>query len=421
MIQAAPSLPQSTGEIDTVLLTGATGFLGRYLALEWLERFAQAKGTLVCLVRASDDIEARKRLDDTFDTGDAALLRRYRDLAAAHLEVLAADKSLPSLGLPPHAWQRLTDTVDLIVDCAAAVNHILPYRQLFGPNVIGTAELLKIALTTKAKPVCFTSTVGLAVGLPPGTLSENTDIRQIISSRPVSDSYANGYANSKWAGEVLLADAHERCGLPVSVFRCGMILSAPCHAGQVNVSDMFTRLLFSLVATGIAPDSFYPAGLNGSRRRAHYDGMRVDFVAEAIAALGAQRVSGHRTFNMLNQVDDGIGFDTFVDWLIEAGYPIARVPGYGDWFQRFTAALQALPERQRRRSLLPLIGSYQRPMLAHRGDVVPATRFAAAVRDAGIAGGCIPGITKDMIVKYIADLHLLDILGDIQIRRPEFT
>ena len=39
----------------TVLLTGATGFLGRFLALEWLERLAPVGGKLICLVRAKDD------------------------------------------------------------------------------------------------------------------------------------------------------------------------------------------------------------------------------------------------------------------------------------------------------------------------------------------------------------------------------
>ena len=33
----------------------------------------------------------------------------------------------------------------------------------------------------------------------------------------------------------------------------------------------------------------------------------------------------------MNPYDDGIGMDEFVDWLIEAGYPIRRVDDYGDW------------------------------------------------------------------------------------------
>ena len=37
-LAAAPALAAPASEVRTVLLTGATGFLGRYLALDWLER-----------------------------------------------------------------------------------------------------------------------------------------------------------------------------------------------------------------------------------------------------------------------------------------------------------------------------------------------------------------------------------------------
>ena len=58
-LAAAPALPGPNSEIRTVLLTGATGFLGRYLALEWLERMHLVGGKVICLVRAKDDDEAR--------------------------------------------------------------------------------------------------------------------------------------------------------------------------------------------------------------------------------------------------------------------------------------------------------------------------------------------------------------------------
>ena len=113
----------------------------------------------------------------------------------------------------------------------------------------------------------------------------------ISATRKVDDSYANGYANSKWAGEVLLREAHDLCGLPVSVFRCDMILADTTYAGQLNLPDMFTRMMLSLVATGIAPRSFYELDADGNRQRAHYDGLPVEFIAEAISTLGAQRAS----------------------------------------------------------------------------------------------------------------------------------
>ena len=109
-----------------------------------------------------------RRLDATFDSGDPELLRHYRELAADHLEVIAGDKGDADLGLDQQTWQRLADTVDLIVDPAALVNHVLPYSELFGPNVVGTAELIRIALTTKIKPYIYVSTIGVGDQIEPG-------------------------------------------------------------------------------------------------------------------------------------------------------------------------------------------------------------------------------------------------------------
>jgi fatty acid CoA ligase FadD9 len=410
-LAAATSLPGPSHEVRTVLLTGATGFLGRYLALEWLERMSLVDGKVVCLVRAKDDETARERLDKTFGTGDRQLLRHYRELAADHLEVLAGDKGEPNLGLRQQDWQRLADTVDLIVDPAALVNHVLPYSQLFGPNALGTAELIRIALTTRLKPFTYVSTIGVGVGIEPGAFTEDADIRVISPTRQIDDSYANGYSNSKWAGEVLLRDAHDRFGLPVAVFRCDMILAETRYAGQLNVPDMFTRLMLSLVATGIAPGSFYELGAGGERQRAHYDGLPVDFIAEAISTLGAQVVDGFETYHVMNPYDDGVGLDEYVDWLIDAGYSIGRIPDYGAWLKRFETAIRALPEHQRQASLLPLLHNYQYPVAPIRGSMAPTDRFRAAVQDAKIGPDKdIPHVSAPIIVKYITDLQLLGLL-----------
>jgi fatty acid CoA ligase FadD9 len=51
-----------------------TGFLGRFLALEWLERLALVDGKLICVVGTKDDAAAGARPDKTFDSGDPELL-----------------------------------------------------------------------------------------------------------------------------------------------------------------------------------------------------------------------------------------------------------------------------------------------------------------------------------------------------------
>jgi len=410
-LTTAPTLPRSGAQVRTVLLTGATGFLGRFLALELLERLAPVGGKLICLVRAKDDTAARERLDKTFRSGDPALLAHFRHLAGEHLEVIVGDKGQANLGLDQQTWQRLADAVDMIVDPAALVNHVLPYSELFGPNVVGTAELIRIALTTKLKPYTYVSTVGVPMLAVPPFHEEDADVRVLNPSRPINDSYANGYNNSKWAAEVLLREAHDQCGLPVAVFRCDMILDDTRYAGQLNVPDVFTRTMLSVVATGIAPGSFYELDANGNRQRAHYDGLPVDFIAEAIASLGAGVENGYQTYHVLNPYDDGIGFDQFVDWLNEAGYPIQRIADYNDWLQRFETAMRALPERQRQHSVLPLLHYYQHPEKPLRGALATTERFHAAVQEAKVGPDKdIPHITAELIVKYITDLQLLGLL-----------
>ncbi|OCB37134.1 non-ribosomal peptide synthetase [Mycobacterium malmoense] len=411
----APALPGPSSEVRTVLLTGATGFLGRYLALQWLEQLELVDGKLICLVRAGSDEEARQRLETTFDTGDPKLLRYFQELAADHLEVVAGDKGAANLGLDERTWQRLADTVDLIVDSAALVNGVLPYRELFGPNVAGTAELIRVALTTKLKPYAYVSTSDVGRQIDPAVFTEDADIREISPIRKVDGSYANGYGNSKWAGEVLLREAHDLCGLPVSVFRSDMILSDTSYAGQFNLSDMFTRMVLSLVATGIAPRSFYQLNAEGNRQRSHFDALPVEFVAEAVTTLGAQVVEGFETYHVMNPHDDGIGIDEYVDWLIEAGYPIERIDDFGEWLRRFEVALRELPERQRKHSVLQMLqvpgyNQLQAPEPA-TGSFAPTDRFRAAVQEAKIgADNDIPHVSPPVIVKYVTDLQLVGLL-----------
>jgi fatty acid CoA ligase FadD9 len=451
-LATARALPRPTGEVRTVLLTGATGYLGRFLATEWLERLARTGGKLICIARGSDAAQARQRIEAALDT-DPGLIRRFRELAVDHLEVLAGDIGEPDLGLDQATWNRLARTVDLIVHPAAHVNHVLPYQQLFGANVVGTAELIRLAITAKIKPLDYVSTVAAAF-VGDDVIDEDSDVRLASPVRKLDDSYANGYATSKWAGEVLMREAHDVCGLPAAVFRCDMILADSRYAGQLNVPDMFTRLLLSLVATGIAPGSFYRFETDGfdtgdferggDRPRAHYDGLPVDFVAEAITELGLSATAGFATFNVVNPHDDGISLDRFVDWLIgdersgeeqtagdersgeeqtagdersgeeqtaAAGYSIERIDDYDEWVSRFETAMRALPDTQRQHSVLPVLDAYRHPAEAVRGSAVPATRFRAGVQDAAVgAEHDIPHLSAALIRKYATDLHGLGLL-----------
>ncbi|MGE0383366.1 MAG: carboxylic acid reductase [Gammaproteobacteria bacterium] len=404
LARASTLAPPHAGEPRTVLLTGANGFLGRFLCMAWLERLARSGGRLVCIARGVDDASARQRIAEALDSGDADLRSRFEALAAGRLEVLAGDIGEPRLGLREADWDRLAAEVDLIVHPAALVNHVLPYAQLFGPNVAGTAELIRLAISTRLKRFNDVSTIAVAGG-GAGRVDEDADIRLARPSRRVDDAgYATGYASSKWAAEVLLRDAHTRFGLPIAVFRSGMILPHTRYAGQFNAPDIFSRWLFSLVVTGIAPRSFYRASQDG--RRTHYEGLSVDFIADAIVGIGQRAITGFATYHVVNPHDDGVALDTFVDWAIEAGQPIRRIDDYADWRLRFETALRALPERQRQQSSLALLHQLREPAPVSDPAAVSAQRFESAVRELGLGeAGVIPHLSAGFIRKYLDDLR----------------
>ncbi|CDO06209.1 oxidoreductase [Mycolicibacterium cosmeticum] len=407
-LAAAPSALPVTDHVRTVLLTGANGYLGRFLTLEWLQRLAATGGRMIALVRGHDAESAWRRLTQVFES-DPAMAQEFRVLAADHLEVVPGDIGEPNLGLDHATWQRLAHEVDLVVHPAALVNHVLPYGQLFGPNVVGTAEVIRLAISHRIKPVTYLSTVAVAMTVP--DFVEDGDIRVVSAERSLDDGYANGYANSKWAGEVLLREAHDLCGLPVSVFRSDLILAHSRFRGQVNIPDAFTRLLISVVATGLAPRTFYAEDGSGERPRAHFDGLPADFVADAITTLGGHSLDGFRSYDVMNPHDDGISLDVIVDWLIGAGVAITRVDDHSEWVRRFEGALRALPEQQRQRSALALLDAYRQPERPLRGAVAPTAVFHEAVRAAKIGPSHdIPHITEDLIRKYLTDLTRLDVL-----------
>jgi fatty acid CoA ligase FadD9 len=405
ILAATSGLPVPAETINTVLLTGSTGFLGRFQALAWLERMAKTGGRLILIARGANPEQARQRIEEALQS-DPALLAHFRALAADHLEVVPGDLGLPNLGLDDATWARLAETVDLIAHTAAHVNHVLPYTQLFTANVAGTAELVRLALTSRRKHFDYVSTLGV-IALAGGSVDEDCDIREVIPSCEIGDDYANGYNISKWACEVLLREAHDLCGLPVSVFRPGMILAHSRYAGQLNVPDMFTRLLYSLAVTGVAPATFYAEDLSGGRPVSRYEGIGVDFLADSITAIGLGNKSGFHSYNLANPDDDGVSLDSFVDWMIKAGCNIERIDSYRKWLTRFETAMNALPEKKRQQSMLAIMGPYRHPQAAVAKSFLPVQRFRSAAEAAGYP---IPRLSGALIRKYVADLRHLELL-----------
>ncbi len=367
-LRAAAALPAASGsgQVRSLLLTGANGFLGGRVALAWLERLASSGGRLVCLVRPSHTQSARERLDTRFAHLEPAMAARWRTLAEQHLEVVAGDIGEPRLGLDAATYERLAHGIEAIVHCAALVNHRLDYRHLRRPNVIGTAEVVRLALTERRKRIAMVSTIGVAPLEEPIRLD---------------GSYANGYFASKWACEQLLRSTHATTGLPVRLLRSGLVLPDRHLAGERNPDDILSRLIHSLLLTRLAPPGFRASGLP------------VDQLAQAIVALADGAPEGFRLLTLGGPADGAFPLEALVERIEAKGFPLERTASYGEWLERIEPALRRLPAAQRSLSLLDVLEAY-------RPATVPEAAAPAAAEPGAVA---VAGFPADYLAKICAE------------------
>ena len=407
LLEAGPTLPVKTGDPQTVFMTGANGFLGRIVALQWLEELASRGGTLICAIRGNDDEQARARLFEVFEGRDPRLEQHFTELAEKHLQVVAGDLSQKFLGLGESRFNEISDQVDRVVHVGALVNHRLGYEHLFGPNVAGTAEIVRMAITGSRKPVDFVSTQAVTYHLDNGV--GNEEDAPLLSQIELIDRYAMGYAASKWAGEHLLARAQEAFSIPINVLRGPMMLAHSSYVGVINVSDTFTRLLVSVVLTGQAPKSFYQLDGQGNRQKAHYEGLAGDVVAAAVVAVSRLNHSELKNFNISNfKLDDGCSLDSFVDAIESYGYDIHRVKDHADWINRFRERLQNLPDDQKQMSALNILGAFSSPSQPDRTGRA-CNNFKGLMPHLS-TGADLPSADEAFIHKCLNDLQFLGMI-----------
>jgi nucleoside-diphosphate-sugar epimerase len=138
-----------------ILLTGATGFLGK-------EILAQAMADphvteVVCLLHrdpaGGSHHGSGRRVDHPGERGPR-LLRQLgiRGAAARRIRFLEGDVERPRLGLPAAEAARLRRTLTHVVHCAASVAFDQSYDSLFRANVVGSRNALGLSLDLQRAP-----------------------------------------------------------------------------------------------------------------------------------------------------------------------------------------------------------------------------------------------------------------------------
>jgi amino acid adenylation domain-containing protein/thioester reductase-like protein len=180
-----------------ILLTGATGFLGRHL-LRLLVDDHRVQAVHCVAIRPHPDGSPRQ-------TGirDKKIVEYMGNL------------SEPLLGLKTSAFEKLAEHVDVIIHNGADVSFLKTYRSLRRPNVVSMRSLIEMAIP-RSIPIHFISTAGVA------HFSTQQPVHEVSlsSSLPQSeDATINGYASSKWVAEVLLEKAAQEHKLSAYIHR----------------------------------------------------------------------------------------------------------------------------------------------------------------------------------------------------------
>lgn len=198
----------------TILLTGATGFLGMDTLARLLELGAEGERgdeQIVVLVRAHDDAGTQERLK-------AVLARLYDEVphGAQRVSAVRGDLLERGLGLSAADRARLVGSVDRIIHCAASISFELPLHEARDINVRGVGRVVELAREIAAagtlRRFVHVSTAYVS-GRHSGVFGED-DLH-------VGQEFRNTYERSKNDAEQLLRAAED---LPLAIARPSIVV-----------------------------------------------------------------------------------------------------------------------------------------------------------------------------------------------------
>ena len=389
-LSRSPS-PSLVSEPANVLLTGATGFLGSFLLYELLQ---QTQANIYCLVRGQNLEQCQQKIQSQLET-----YQLWNEDFKIRIISLIGDLSQPLLGFTPEEFQLIAEKIDVIYHNGALVHLFQPYTALKPANVLGTQEILRLACKSKIKPVHFISSLSVAQSLDyvrDGVVKEEP----LKSDR--SNHLYNGYAESKWVAERLVAIAHKR-GLPVTIYRPGMVTGSS-QTGVSKTQDIFSKLLKSFVQLGKVPD--FDTVL--------WDLAPVDYVSKAVVYL-SQRESPGKIFHLLNP--QSLPISKIVDSMRKFGYALEQTT-YDDWRTELKNLIESTPEHPLSSLLLTFAERFSKEQLQVLQLTYDCQNTLAVLKNSSIS--CLPPDAK-LIHTYLAYFSDRGFLAPPKTDRAELT
>ncbi len=297
-----PDTANAETEISSILLTGATGFLGAFLLNELLE---QTEADIYCLVRAANAEVGMVKIQDNLKSYDL-----WKEQYSSRIMPVVGNLSQPRLGLSAEQFTRMAHKIDVIYHNGATLNFVYPYSALKPTNVLGTQEILRLACQFKLKPLHYVSTDAVFD-------SSSYYGKEVRESEPIlyTEAIDLGYTQSKWVAEKLVTIARNR-GLPVSIYRPPLI-AGDSRTGLWNTDDFTCRFIKGCIQMGSMPNMNCGITI-----------VPVDYVSRSIVYLSRQKESLGKAFHLNNPNFSSWG--EVANWINAFGYPVRQI-SYEQW------------------------------------------------------------------------------------------
>ncbi|PGR94288.1 non-ribosomal peptide synthetase [Bacillus pseudomycoides] len=286
----------------TILLTGATGYLGAHI----LERLLKLPSTLIyCLARKNENQEIHKKLEERMEFYfGTEILSKMK----GRIKFLEGDLSLINLGLTSQIINQLKGDLDSIIHCGGDVRHYGEREHFQKVNVQSTTYLLHLAKKADARfhYVSTLSVVGHTENDPNNFIFFESDFDrgQILD---------NVYLESKFQAEKMVREAIKE-GIDGTIYRVGNLVGHSITGKfQYNINEnAFYRLLKGIFLSRTAP-----------KVHTYIDLTPIDYCSMAITELSYRTNTIGRTMHICNPVQ--LNWDQFITNLKYFGYDILLV------------------------------------------------------------------------------------------------
>ncbi|KAI0508465.1 hybrid PKS-NRPS PsoA [Xylaria bambusicola] len=264
-----------------IVLTGATGFIGKHLLWHLVQNPRVAEVHCIA-IRPNNDGQPRR-------------------LPLQHEKVFeyVGDLSDINLGLSGAEFSFLVEHADAIIHNGADVSLLKTYSSLRRTNVISTRRLCEMAIPRKI-PMHYVSTASVAKVIEHSAEHPLLEVAAVPVDATLLNS-VDGYAASKWVSETLLEKLAAHKGLPTYVHRLAHVVGE--DASELDVVGMLTKYSLILRALPRIKEEFV-TGV--------WDFVAVRDVASDIVEMviesQASRIEGTESLGLSREQDIGVRF-----------------------------------------------------------------------------------------------------------------